>query len=123
VKTADRGACSITEITWLERDRWSTVPHVSRVPNVTQCVAPLAARFEGQGADLVLVVSIRAEEAEHGAMISVPAPGTTVRLRVPPGTKSGRRFRLPRANAPAPDGFGDLKVMVEVVGLTAVTEV
>jgi DnaJ-class molecular chaperone len=87
-----------------------------------ECVAPLAARFEGQGEDLVLGVSIRADEAEHGALISVPAPGATVRLRVPPGTKTGRRFRLPRSNAPAPDGFGDLKVMVEVVGLSALSE-
>ena len=123
VENSRRGRCTISEITWLERDRWSTVPRGSRVGNhLSSCVAPLAARFEGQGADLVLVVSIRAEEAEHGAMISVPAPGTAVRLRIPPGTVTGRRFRLPRANAPAPDGFGDLKVMVEVVGLSAVSE-
>jgi molecular chaperone DnaJ len=74
----------------------------------------LAARFERQGGDLVLVVTIRATEAEHGALISVPAPGQTVRLRVPPGTTSGRLFRLPRANAPAPDGFGDLVVSVQI---------
>jgi hypothetical protein len=110
---------TISEITWLERDRWSTVPHSTR-PTTSAMdpgggVKPLAARFERQGGDLVLVVAIRAHEAEHGALISVPAPGQPVRLRVPPGTTSGRLFRLPRSNAPAPDGFGDLLVAVQVV--------
>jgi len=106
----------ISEITWLERDRWSTVPHTYGVPAVRELgIAPLAARFERQDNDLVLVVSIRADEAEHGALVSVPAPGNYVRLRVPPGTRTGRHFRLPRTNAPGPDGFGDLTVMVEIV--------
>jgi DnaJ-class molecular chaperone len=109
----------MSEITWLERDRWSTVPRNSGmaryvVPATDQAVTPLAARFERQGAELVLVVSIRADEAEYGSLVSVPAPGETVRLRIPPGTTTGRRFRLPRSNAPAPDGFGDLTVMVQV---------
>ena len=109
----------MSEITWLERDRWSTVPRNSGmaryvVPASDQAVAPLAARFERQGAELVLVVSIRADEAEYGSLVSVPAPGATVRLRIPPGTTTGRRFSLPRSNAPAPDGFGDLTVMVQV---------
>jgi molecular chaperone DnaJ len=72
------------------------------------------ARFERQGSELVLVVPISAGEALHGALVMVPAPGTSVRLRVPPGTTTGRRFRVPRVNAPAPDGFGDLTVVVEV---------
>jgi molecular chaperone DnaJ len=73
-----------------------------------------APRFERQGSELVLIVPISASEAQHGALIKVPAPGASVRLRVPPGTSSGRRFRVPRANAPAPDGFGDLTVVVQV---------
>jgi len=107
----------MTAITWLERDRWSTGPRGAGIAPAQSEVAlkPLAARFERHGPDLVLVVSIGATEAEHGAMISVPAPGADVRLRIPPGTSTGRHFRLPRANAPAPDGFGDLLVMVEVV--------
>jgi molecular chaperone DnaJ len=60
------------------------------------------------------MVPISVSEALHGALVMVPAPGTSVRLRVPPGTVSGRRFRVPRASAPAPDGFGDLTVVVEV---------
>ncbi|MGQ0466819.1 MAG: DnaJ C-terminal domain-containing protein [Sporichthyaceae bacterium] len=105
----------MTAITYVERDRWSTGPRAAANAPQEFALKPLAARFELQGSDLVLVVSIGASEAERGAMISVPAPGADVRLRIPPGTVTGRHFRLPRTNAPAPDGFGDLLVMVEVV--------
>jgi len=98
-------------VNWLERDRWSQPSWVG-APGSTP--APHAARFERSAGELVLVVAIRPEEAEHGALINVPAPGQNVRLRIPPGTTSGRLFRLPRNNAPAPDGFGDLLVRVEV---------
>lgn len=108
----------MTSINWLERDRWSTPPRGSAggYPSTVEAAAvitPLAAHFERHGSDLVLVVRIRATEAEHGAIISVPAPGAEVRLRVPPGSSSGRCFRIPRPHAPAPDGFGDLLVMVQ----------
>jgi hypothetical protein len=114
----------MTTMTWLEREFWSqprpVVPQ-GRVENSAQIsTAPKppdvlpAARFERHGSELVLVVPISATEAQHGALIKVPAPGTSVRLRVPPGTISGRRFRVPRVNAPAPDGFGDLTVVVQV---------
>jgi DnaJ-class molecular chaperone len=75
----------------------------------------LAARFERVGSELVLAITIRATEAEHGAMIAVPAPGQTVRLRIPPGTTVGRRFPLQRQHAFGPDGFGDLAVLVTAV--------
>jgi DnaJ-class molecular chaperone len=100
-------------VNWLERDRWS---RPSPAAGGTALRQPLAARFERAAGELILVVSIRPDEAEHGALISVPAPGQAVRLRIPPGTSSGRLFRLPRTNAPAPDGFGDLLVRVEVSG-------
>lgn len=125
-------------ITWLERDCWSTAPRAaapaaggsvvagpavrmpkrapvpSGPPSISPLVTPPRARFERQGAELVLVVPISRDEAAHGAMVPVPMPGASVRLRVPPGTTTGHRFRVPRSNAPAPDGFGDLTVVVEV---------
>ena len=115
----------MTTMTWLEREFWSQPRPVVPTPG-SEGPAPVgsmprpasppepAARFERHGSELVLVVPISATEAQHGALIKVPAPGTSVRLRVPPGTTSGRRFRVPRANAPAPDGFGDLTVVVQV---------
>lgn len=122
----------MTTVTWLERDRWSTLPprplsHGAVAPGPgalprTRPAIPAtpvsrsAPRFERHGTELVLVVAITADEATHGALIAVPAPGTTVRLRVPPGTASGHRFRVPRFHAPAPDGFGDLTIVVEVSG-------
>jgi len=96
-------------VNWLERDRWS---QPFGAPGLVP--KPLSARFERSAGELILVVAIRPEEADHGALITVPAPGQDVRLRIPPGTTSGRLFRLPRSNAPAPDGFGDLLVRVEV---------
>ena len=103
----------MTAMTWLEREYWSQprpVVPASRPGGSAPAVPPArstapSARFERQGSELVLVVPISASEAQHGALIKVPAPGTSVRLRVPPGTTTGRRFRVPRASAPAPDGF------------------
>ena len=113
----------MTTMTWLEREYWSqprpVVPASRPGASTPAADAPTpqtapAARFERQGSELVLVVPISATEARHGALVKVPAPGSSIRLRVPPGTTSGRRFRVPRASAPAPDGFGDLTVVVEV---------
>ena len=51
--------------------------------------------FRREGDDFHLVLPVALHEAALGARIDVPAPdGTTVRLRVPPGTQSGQRFRL-----------------------------
>lgn len=115
----------MTAMTWLEREYWSQprpVVPASRPGGSAPAVTPApsrspatpSTRFERQGSELVLVVPISASEAQHGALIKVPAPGTSVRLRIPPGTTTGRRFRVPRVSAPAPDGFGDLTVVVEV---------
>lgn len=99
-------------VTWLERDQWSTPPPRPGSPSNPS----MAPRFEREGTDLVLVVPIGHDEARNGAMVTVPTPGAPVRLRIPPGTASGKKFRVPRLNAPAPDGFGDLIVVVEVAG-------
>lgn len=109
----------MSAMTWLEREYWSApggpgAPTGRPVASSSAVPPVAAARFERQGSDLVLVVPISAAEACNGALVMVPMPGTNVRLRVPPGTTSGRRFRVPRVSAPAPDGFGDLTVVVEI---------
>jgi DnaJ-class molecular chaperone len=41
-----------------------------------------------------MVMPIAIHEAALGARIEIPSPDGPVRLRVPPGTQSGQRFRL-----------------------------
>lgn len=73
--------------------------------------------FKRDGDDLHLTVPVAIHEAALGAKIDVPALEGTARLRVPPGTQSGQRFRLRERGAPSPrDGSrGDLVVEVRVV--------
>jgi molecular chaperone DnaJ len=73
--------------------------------------------FSRDGDDLHVEVPLAVHEAVLGARIDVPAVGGPVRLRVPPGTQSGQRFRLRGRGAPSPlDGRrGDLVVEVRLV--------
>ncbi|MQA28935.1 MAG: molecular chaperone DnaJ [Luteitalea sp.] len=72
--------------------------------------------FHREGDDLHIVVPIAVHEAALGARVEVPAIDGTARLRVPPGTQSGQRFRLRQRGAPsARDGRrGDLVVEVKL---------
>jgi molecular chaperone DnaJ len=62
-------------------------------------------------------VPVAIHEAALGAKIDVPSLDGAARLRVPPGTQSGQRFRLRERGVPSPrDGSrGDLVVEVRVV--------
>jgi len=73
--------------------------------------------FQREGDDLHLVVSIGVHEAALGARIDVTAPDGPARLRVPPGTQTGQRFRIRGRGAPSPrgDGRGDLVAEVRIV--------
>jgi len=73
--------------------------------------------FCREGDDVMLTVPVAVHEAALGARIEVPAPDGTARVRVPPGTQSGQRFRLRGRGAPSPrDGRpGDLIVEVRLV--------
>jgi molecular chaperone DnaJ len=50
--------------------------------------------FRREGDDILVVVPVAIHEAALGARIEIPAPDGTARLKVPPGTQSGQRFRL-----------------------------
>jgi molecular chaperone DnaJ len=50
--------------------------------------------FRREGDDIHVTVPIAVHEAALGARIEVPSLDGPVRLRVPPGTQSGQRFRL-----------------------------
>ena len=81
--------------------------------------------FRRKGRDLVVTVPITFAEAALGAEISVPTlevptpagnpgPGGNVVLRIPPGTRSGRTFRVKGRGVNTSKGVGDLLVTVEV---------
>jgi molecular chaperone DnaJ len=83
---------------------------------VTVHVAPHPL-YRREGDDLHVVVPIAVHEAALGARVEIPTPEGGARLRVPPGTQSGQRFRLrERGVASARDGRrGDLVVEVRLV--------
>lgn len=73
--------------------------------------------FRREGDDLHTVVAIGVHEAALGAKIEVAAADGMARLRVPPGTQTGQRFRIRGRGAPSPrDGQrGDLVVEVKIM--------
>jgi molecular chaperone DnaJ len=83
---------------------------------VTVDVRPHA-RFRREGDDLHTVLPIAIHEAALGARVDVATLQGEVRMRVPPGTQSGQRFRLRGRGAPsARDGHrGDLVVEVRLM--------
>ena len=74
-------------------------------------------RFRRVGDDLQLVVPVAVHEAALGARIEISTPDGPARLRIPPGTQSGQRFRLRERGAPSVRGGarGDLVVEVRMV--------
>src|SRR6516225_9982829 len=70
--------------------------------------------FRREGDDVHVVVPIAVHEAALGARIDVPAPDGPARLRVPPGTQTGQRFRL-RGRGIRSGRGGDLVVEVRIV--------
>jgi molecular chaperone DnaJ len=73
--------------------------------------------FRREGDDLHVVIPIAIDEAALGAKIDVPAMDGFGRVRIPPGTQSGQRFRLRGRGASSPrDGRrGDLVVEVKLM--------
>lgn len=74
-------------------------------------------QYRREGDDLHMVVSVAVHEAALGARIEIPTPDGPARLRVPPGTQAGQRFRLRERGAMSTrDGRrGDLVVEVRLV--------
>lgn len=71
--------------------------------------------FHKKGKDLTVKVPITFAEAALGATVPVPTlDGRTVSVKVPPGTRSGRSFRVAGQGVPVPGHPGDLLVMFEV---------
>jgi molecular chaperone DnaJ len=71
--------------------------------------------YRREGDDLHMTVPIAVHEAGLGAKFDIDTPDGPARLRVPPGTQSGQRFRLRDRGAPTRNGGrGDLVVEVRM---------
>ena len=83
---------------------------------ITVHVAPHPV-FHREGDDLHMVVPLALHEAALGARIDIPTLHGTAKLRVPPGTQSGQRFRLRERGVVSPrDGRrGDLVIETRLV--------
>jgi molecular chaperone DnaJ len=69
-----------------------------------------------EGDDLCMLLPVAVHEAVLGARIDVRTLDGDARVRVPPGTQAGHRFRLSGRGAPtASGGRGDLIVEVQLV--------
>lgn len=71
--------------------------------------------FKREGDDLTAEVRVDMFSAMLGGEIEVPTLGRPVKLRVPAGTQSGKKFRLTGKGMPVlrqPDKFGDLYARV-----------
>jgi molecular chaperone DnaJ len=83
---------------------------------VTLQVSP-DARFRREGDDLHVLLPLAVHEAALGARLEVETPDGFARVRVPPGTQSGQRFRLRGRGAPSlQDGHrGDLVIEARIM--------
>lgn len=73
-------------------------------------------RYRLEGRDLHIDLPVSPWEAALGATIPVDTPGGEVKVRVPPGSSSGRRLRLRGQGMPNPRGSpGDLYAEVAVM--------
>jgi curved DNA-binding protein len=74
-------------------------------------------RFRLEGRDLYVDLPVAPWEAALGASVEVPTLDGTARVKVPPGSSSGRRLRLRGEGFPAGagDDAGDLYAVVKIM--------
>jgi molecular chaperone DnaJ len=79
--------------------------------------------FSVKGRDLTLTLPVTFAEAALGADVEVPTlDGTSVKVRIPPGTPTGRTLRVRGRGVPAKAGTGDLLATVEVAVPSKLTD-
>lgn len=76
------------------------------------------AQLERKGRDLFLNVPITVGEALSGATINVPTPTGEVKVKIPPGSQSGKQLRLKGKGVPDPKGQQDgdfyVKLLIQI---------
>lgn len=79
--------------------------------------------FGRDGHDLTVDLPVTFAEAALGATVQVPTlDGSTVKVRVAPGTPCGRVLRVKGRGVPAKGGAGDLRAKVTIVVPTELTD-
>lgn len=75
------------------------------------------ARFRREGANILIKIPITVPEATLGGKVEVPTLFGPTAIRLPPGTRSGQRFRIKDKGAPVPGrkACGDQVVEVAIV--------
>jgi len=81
---------------------------------ITVTIAPHPL-FEREGANLRLELPVTLYEAVLGGKVRVPTLDGAVELAIPPGTNSGRTFRVKGKGLPSKDGPGDLYATLRIV--------
>ena len=81
---------------------------------ITLTIAPHPV-FTLDGADIRLDLPVTLYEAVLGAKVRVPTLDKPVEITIPPGTSSGRTFRLKGKGFPAKEGPGDLLAAIRIV--------
>ena len=77
--------------------------------------------FTKKGKDLYLELPVTYPELALGAEIEVPTMTQPVTIRIPPGTQSGRTFKIRGKGADTPSGTGDLYVTLQLTVPTRLT--
>jgi len=74
-------------------------------------------RYRVNGRDITVTLPLAPWEAALGASVAVDTPGGEAKVRIPPGTSSGRRLRLKERGLPNPRGrpgdlYAEARIMV-----------
>lgn len=72
--------------------------------------------FHFEGSSIIHDVEIPAWQAALGGELTIPTPDGRAKLKIPPGTQNGRKFRIPGRGLPEKGGArGDFYAIAEVV--------
>lgn len=69
--------------------------------------------YHAEGRDVLVELPVAPWEATLGATVKAPTPSGTVDLKVPPGSKAGRKLRLKGRGLPGKEA-GDLYIVLQV---------
>ena len=70
--------------------------------------------YKRVGHDLELTMPLTLAEAIEGAQLEIPTPYSTITLKIPPGTPSGKRFRVKQHGVSHKRGKGNLFVITQI---------